>query len=87
MPQPPPQRVTARGAVVEVFDPAPNTNDASDMYVLYVRGASVLVRERLMDPGNPATGTELFVYIENEDRGQSTLVLDVNNASETSYRF
>lgn len=87
MSQPAPQRVTVRGAVVEVFDQAPNTNDASDMYVLYVRGASVLVRERLVDPGNPAAGTELFVHIENEDRAQSTLVLDVNNAGETSYRF
>ena len=84
---PQPESFPVRDAVVEVYDQAPGTNDASDMYVLYFKGVSVLVRERLVDKDEPEAGIELFVHVENEDRDPTCLVIDVNDAGETDYQI
>ncbi len=79
-----------RDALVRVHDAAPDTNDASDMYVLEIDGVKILVRLVAEDDGEDADGeTEpsVYVYLENTGRPKGTaLVVDVNgNASD--YRF
>jgi hypothetical protein len=79
-----------RDALVRVYDAAPDTDDASDMYVLEIDGVKILFRLVAQDDDEDADGeTEpsVYVYLENTGRPEGTaLVVDVNgNASD--YRF
>ena len=62
-----------RDAEIRLFDAAPDSDDASDMYVLEVLGATVIVR-RVRDS---ATRSHLLVCIETGDEGE--FAVSVNN--------
>jgi hypothetical protein len=62
-----------RDAEIRLFDAAPGTDDASDMYVMEVLGATVNVR-RVRDS---ATRDHLLVCIETE--GEGAFAISINN--------
>ena len=74
-----------RQAQVSVFDRSdePDSDDASDMYVVEVFGVSVLIRLRAPRVGD---APELYVHIENEGRPPIDLAVEVDNRGETRYR-
>ena len=80
-----------RDALVRVYGAAPDTNDASDMYVLEIDGVKILFRLVAdEDDGEDADGESepsVYVYLENTGRPKGTaLVVDVNG-NATDYRF
>ncbi|MEX5635580.1 hypothetical protein [Parafrankia sp. FMc2] len=81
----------ARDALARVYDAAPDTNDASDMYVLEIDGVKILFRlvaeEDDGEDGDGETEPSVYVYLENTGRPKGTaLMVDINgNASD--YRF
>ena len=74
-----------RQAQVSVFhcSDEPDSDDASDMYVVEVFGVSVLIRLRAPRVGD---APELYVHIENEGRPPIDLAVEVDNRGETRYR-
>jgi hypothetical protein len=84
---PPPARV--RDAQFRVYDAAPDTNDASDMYVIDVFGMSILVRLRATtnDPADGDQPPQLYVHIDNESRPPTELVVEVCGNGETDCRI
>jgi hypothetical protein len=78
-----------RDALVRVYGAAPDTNDASDMYVLEIDGVKILFRlvAEEDDGEDGESEPSVYVYLENTGRPKGTaLVVDVNgNASD--YRF
>ena len=68
-----PQITRVRDAEIRLFDAAPGTDDASDMYVIDVLGATVNVR-RVRDS---ATRSHLLVCIETGDEGE--FAVSINN--------
>jgi len=68
-----PYEVTVRDAAVRVFEQAtdPDTDDASDMYVLDAHGVSILLRRKLNTAGRPQDGSHLFVHLDREDYPES----------------
>ncbi|MET8094248.1 hypothetical protein [Micromonospora sp. NPDC005220] len=81
-----PQAFPVRDAEVLVFDGDPDTDDASDMYVLKVAGISVLVRLRAT-PANPKDSAQLYVHIENEGRRPTELAVEVDNGGDAIYQI
>ena len=80
------QDFPVRDATVRVFDRDPDTDDASDMYVLDVFGVSVLVRlrtTRTHPPGRP----QLYIHIDNESRPETDLAVEVANGGEAHHRI
>jgi hypothetical protein len=77
-----------RDAAVRVFDRShePDSDDASDMYVLDVFGISVLVRLRT-GRVHPASRPQLYIHIDNEDRPPTHLAVEVANGGETHYQL
>ncbi|MEJ3741776.1 hypothetical protein WEI85_00540 [Actinomycetes bacterium KLBMP 9797] len=71
-------------AVVRVFDRNPDSDDASDMYVLEVFGISVLVRLRATGT-HPADQPQMFVHIDNETRDRTELAVEVCNGGDALY--
>ena len=76
----------ARQAQIRVFDRSdePDSDDASDMYVIDVFGVCVLIRLRTPRAGNQP---ELYVHIDNEDRPPIDLAVEVDNRGETRYQL
>lgn len=70
-PAPPPRAFHVEQAQIRVFDRSdqPDSDDASDMYVVEVFGVSVLVRLRRPRGGGQP---ELYVHIDNEPEPRST---------------
>jgi hypothetical protein len=85
-PAPPCRVFQARQAQIRVFDRSdePDSDDASDMYVLEVFGVSVLIRLRSPRVGDQP---ELYVHIDNETRPPTDLAVEVDNRGETRYRL
>jgi hypothetical protein len=79
-----------RDGVVRVFDGSPHSDpdsdDASDMYVLEVFGISVLLRLRTTRT-HPADRPQVFLHVDNEGREPSGLAVEVANGGETHYRI
>ena len=75
-----------RDAEVRVLDQStePDTDDASDMYVLEVFGVSVLIRLRTVDTGDDP---QLYVHVDNENRPPTQLAVEVCNGGEARYRM
>lgn len=82
------QVVQVRDAEIRVFnqDPGPESDDASDMYVLEVFGLSLLVRLRRGDLTEPGGLDTPYVHIDNEGGPHGPLFIEVCNAGETEYR-
>lgn len=81
-PEPAPfQRFQVRHAQIRVFDraDAPDSDDASDMYVIEVFGVSALIRLRTPRGGGPP---ELYVHIDNEGRAATDLAVEVGSRGE-----
>ncbi|GGS85127.1 hypothetical protein GCM10010156_49670 [Planobispora rosea] len=76
-----PETARVRDAEIRIFNRAPDSDDASDMYVMEVLGVSLLVRERQGEPG------DVYVHIDNESRPSTALAVEVCNAGETDYRI
>lgn len=53
----PPAITQIRDAEIRVFDRAPDTDDASDMYVLEVLGVTVIIRLVTVEDENDEDGT------------------------------
>ena len=73
-----PEITTVRDAEIRVFDRAPGTDDASDMYVMEVLGATVLVRLVAVeedDEGCGVPGSELRIMVE----ARGTFTVGVND--------
>ncbi|GAA0908166.1 hypothetical protein [Virgisporangium aurantiacum] len=77
-----------RDATVRVFDHShePDSDDASDMYVLDVFGISVLVRLRT-SRAHPASRPQLYIHIDNEARPPTDLAVEVANGGETHHQL
>ena len=80
-----------RDALVRVYGAAPDTNDASDMYVIDIDGVKILFRLVAADDdtdGDPAEAEPtVYVHLENAGRPKGThLVVDVNG-NTSDYRF
>jgi hypothetical protein len=75
-----------RDAEVIVFDRDPDSDDASDMYVLEFAGISVLVRLRAT-PSNPKSRPQLYVHIENPRRDPTELAVEVDNGGDAIYQI
>ncbi len=75
-----------RQVQIRVFDRSdePDSDDASDMYVVEVFGVCVLIRLR-----SPRVGEapELYVHIDNDARPPVDLAVEVDNRGETRYRL
>lgn len=85
-PAPPYRDFRVEQAQIRVFDRSdqPDSDDASDMYVVEVFGVSVLVRLRRPRGGGQP---ELYVHIDNETRASIDLAIEVDNSGETRYRL
>jgi hypothetical protein len=73
-------------AQIRVFDRSdqPDSDDASDMYVVEVFAVSVLIRLRRPRGGGQP---ELYVHIDNEGAASIDLAAEVDNRGETRYRL
>jgi hypothetical protein len=73
---------------VRVFDRSTEagSDDASDMYVLEVLGVSVLVRLRTTG-AHPSGRPQLYMHVDNETRGPTSLAVEVASGGETHYRI
>jgi hypothetical protein len=82
------QDFPVRDAAVRVFDRGrePDSDDASDMYVLDVFGISVLVRLRT-SRAHPASRPQLYIHIDNEGRPPTVLAVEVANGGETHHQL
>jgi len=78
--------VRVRDADIRVFDRShdPDDGDVSDMYVIDVFGASILVRLRTPRGGGEP---ELYVHIDNEGHPPIDLAVEVDNRGEHRYRI
>jgi hypothetical protein len=85
-PAPPYRDFHVEQAQIRVFDRSdqPDSDDASDMYVVEVFGVSVLVRLRRPRGGGQP---ELYVHIDNETQASIDLAVEVDNRGETQYRL
>lgn len=82
------QDFPVRDATVRVFDRSrkPDSDDASDMYVLDVFGISVLVRLRT-GRAHPASRPQLYIHIDNETRPPTDLAVEIANGGEAHHHL
>lgn len=73
-------------AVVRVYDRNPDSDDASDMYVLEVFGISVLVRLRAVGP-RLTDRPQLYVHIDNESRDRTELAVEVRSGGDALHNI
>ncbi len=80
------QDFRVRQAQIRVFDRSdePDSDDASEMYVVEMFGVSVLIRLRTPRVGGEP---EPYMHIDNEGRPPIDLAVEVDNRGETRYRL
>ncbi|MCK9903899.1 hypothetical protein CC117_27740 [Parafrankia colletiae] len=75
-----------RDALVRVYDAAPDTNDASDMYALEIDGVKILFR-LVAEDADGETEPSVYVYLENTGHPKGTALMADINGNASDYRF
>lgn len=83
-----PETVHVRDSEIRVYnlDTEPESDDASDMYVMEVFGLALRIRLRRSDPDDSAAPAAPSIHIDNEDREPCTIAVEVGNGGGNDYQ-